>query len=176
MRGLLGSVRRLGFAAMVFATAIAGGAFATNYGPMMLQNLGSDIAPADRATFLANIGAQGGLGYTAINKAGDTMTGLLGLTQAASVSAAGSTQGTATVLTAQTTVVTTVAASTGVELSASATGVRQVVFNRGANILSVYPPSGAAIEGLGANVAAGVAVNGMVAVTCVSSTQCWAGS
>lgn len=59
------------------------------------------------------------------------------------VSAAGTTQGTATQLTAALNTVSTVASGTGVNLPASAPGLAVTVQNTGANPLLVYPAQGA---------------------------------
>lgn len=72
------------------------------------------------------------------------------LLDAGSVSAAGTNSGTATVLTSQTNVITTVASGTGVRLPA---GMRTVVMHRGVNTLAIYPPTGGQIEALGTDVA-----------------------
>ena len=69
------------------------------------------------------------------------------------ISAAGSTQGTATAITTDLVVVSTVASGTGVVLPTASAGRRIVIRNNGANTLNVYPGSGAAINALGANVA-----------------------
>lgn len=72
---------------------------------------------------------------------------------ATSVSAAGTTQVTATELTAADNEVTTVAANSGVALSSlGSAGDGQSVYNGGANPLNVYPPSGMSINQLSANV------------------------
>ena len=64
-----------------------------------------------------------------------------------SLTAAGTNQGTATVLTSMCNVITTVAASSGVILpTPSFTGLRTVVNNKGANELSIYPAVGATID------------------------------
>jgi hypothetical protein len=76
------------------------------------------------------------------------------------ITAAGSTQGTATALSTQINGVTTVAANQGVLLPVVSAGTWIRVLNRGANTLKVYPPSGGNIEGLSANVASSLAVNG----------------
>ena len=69
------------------------------------------------------------------------------------LSAAGSTQGTATELVNADSEVTTVSAGSGVILSSKGTpGDTQTVFNAGANPLSIYPPSGMKINSLTANV------------------------
>lgn len=94
-------------------------------------------------------------------------------TAAVAITAAGSTLGTATVLTAKFNKVTTAAASTGVSLPAGvAAGEMVIVQNSGANALSVYP---ATATGTIAGGSAGAAVS--LAVT-TEKTQhaifiCW---
>lgn len=99
-----------------------------------------------------------------------TLTGALLFNTAAAVSAAGTTQGNATALTADVNAVTTVASGTGVVLPANV-GQETTVFNRGANALLVYPASSAKIDGASTNAAVSVPVNGWVTLQCVSSTQ-----
>lgn len=65
-----------------------------------------------------------------------------GITQTGGISAAGSDQAGATVISSNYNIVTTVAANTGVRLSG---GGPQTVENAGANALKVYPPSGSTI-------------------------------
>jgi hypothetical protein len=87
--------------------------------------------------------------------------GLEYLSTTASVSAAGSTQGTATALTANNVVVTTVSASQGVVLPVpSTTGTRISIVNKGANALAIYPNSGGSIDAASANTAISLPVNG----------------
>ena len=69
----------------------------------------------------------------------------LNTTVSASVTAAGTTQGTATALTTSVNFVTTTAAGTGVVLPAPDTGVITIV-NHGANPLNIYPASGHNID------------------------------
>ena len=88
-----------------------------------------------------------------------------------SISAAGSTQGTGTALTTSYNVVTTVAASAGVVLPTATAGLICVVVNRGANALSVYPASGAAIDGASTNAAVLVGVNATSVYEAATSTQ-----
>ena len=91
---------------------------------------------------------------------------------ATSVSAAGTTQGTATELTAADNELTTVAAGSGVVLSANlAAGDTQTVFNAGANAVKVYPPSGMKINALAANAAMTLATNTGCIFKCVSTTR-----
>src|SRR3990167_3269581 len=75
---------------------------------------------------------------------------------ATGLTAAGTTQGTAYESTSAKNAFTTVAAGTGTILdSDAAPGDSQMIYNGGANALTVYPPSGAQINALGAN-------NGMI--------------
>lgn len=65
------------------------------------------------------------------------------------VVAAGNNQSNAATLSSRRNIVTNVASGTGVILTA---GVETVISNRGLNVLAVYPPSGANIEKMAANV------------------------
>ena len=89
----------------------------------------------------------------------------------AALSAAGTTQGTATELTATDNEVTTVGANAGVVLASKlAPGDEQTVYNAGANPLKVYPPSGLKIRPLAANAAMTLGVNTGCIYKCVSTT------
>jgi len=93
---------------------------------------------------------------------------------ATGIAAAGTTQGTATSLTAAVNFLSTVASGAGVVLSASATGGdSQLIFNGGSNAVKVYPPSGAKINGLATDAPALLAINTACEFWCGSSTQ-WA--
>lgn len=99
---------------------------------------------------------------------------VLAITQdtATAVSAAGTTQGTATELTAADSEVTTVASGAGVVLSSKlAPGDEQTVFNAGANPLKVYPPSGFQINALTANAPMLLSTNTACFFKCVSTTR-----
>jgi hypothetical protein len=78
---------------------------------------------------------------------------------ATGISAAGTTQGTATALTKSFNEVTTVAASAGVILPSPEAGEIVVVANQGANALNVYPASGHSINSLSANTAQSLATD-----------------
>ena len=91
---------------------------------------------------------------------------------ATSVSAAGTTQGTATELTASDSEITTVAAGSGVILSSTlSAGDGQSVFNAGANAVKVYPPTGMQINALSTNAPMLLATNTGCLFKCVSSTR-----
>lgn len=81
---------------------------------------------------------------------------------AATVSAAGTNQATATALTADINVVTTVGSGAGVKLPTAVTGMKITVFSDGANNLAVYPATGGKIDALAAN----------TAVTLTSTKRC----
>lgn len=76
------------------------------------------------------------------------------------VTAAGSTQGTATLVTGAHVIVTTAAASTGVILPPAELGAEVTVKNLGANALLVYPATGGAINALAANAGFSIAAGG----------------
>ena len=88
-----------------------------------------------------------------------------------SISAAGTTQGTATTLTASNNVVTTAAASSGVVLTDSMIGDQYDILNLGANAVTVYPPSGAQVNALSANSGFLLATNTAVKVKKFTATR-----
>lgn len=92
-----------------------------------------------------------------------------------SLTAAGTTQGTALELTNRVNRITTAAANSGVVLaSQGSAGDTQSVFNGGANAVKVYPPVGAKINGQATNAAISLAINTGCDFRCVSSTQWFA--
>lgn len=100
------------------------------------------------------------------------ITGALYQSSAVVVSAAGTNQGTATALAASYNVVTTVGSGEGVSLPSSATaGWEVTIVNKGANALTVYPNSGAAIDAGAANAGFNVPVNDTVTLINAAGTQ-----
>lgn len=93
---------------------------------------------------VGNLMAFGAQGFLAQAIVGDVANAL---------TAAGSTQGTALKLSAVNNIVTTAAASTGVQVPAMLQGDSVTVVNLGANALSVYPVTGGTIQGGAANAA-----------------------
>ena len=88
------------------------------------------------------------------------------------ISAAGTTQATATELINGINYVSTVASGSGVTLSPNATpGGFQLIYNAGANALTVYPPSGAKINSLATNGGHVLPTNTSCEYWFVSSTQ-----
>lgn len=87
------------------------------------------------------------------------------------ISAAGTTQGTATALTNALNGLGTVAAGAGVVLYAGSAGDCQLVYNGGANAVRVYPPSGARINAMVTNTAHVLATNTACEYWFLSSTQ-----
>ncbi len=91
---------------------------------------------------------------------------------ATSVSAAGTTQATATELTSADSEVTSVGVASGVVLSSKLTpGDQQTVFNGGVNPLKIYPPSGMSINSLTINLPMTLQVNTGVLFKCISTTR-----
>jgi len=100
-------------------------------------------------------------------------SGLLYSTSPA-VSAAGATQGTATLLTKSYNNVTTVAAATGVLLpaiGAATVGYIITIVNSGANPLNIYPNSGASIDALANNVATTLATTASITLQAATTTK-----
>lgn len=81
----------------------------------------------------------------------------LGLDPLTAVTAAGTTQGTATLLTANNTKVTTSSIGAGVQLNAWTE--QSNVYNSGPNTLTIYPPTGSTFVGLALNAGLTVATN-----------------
>ena len=99
-----------------------------------------------------------------------TINGRLSSTSA-SVTAAGTNQGTGTALTSDINVITTAAAGTGVVLPTAAAGKNVIVVNKGANPVTVYPATGAAIDALATNAGFLLQVNGLIEFSGSSATQ-----
>jgi hypothetical protein len=93
---------------------------------------------------------------------------------AATITATGTNQGTAALIAAQATVVTTVPSGAGVVMNITFLA-SEIIYNRGANQLTVYPFSSAQIEGNGANNPVLIAVGGNATFRCISTTQCYTG-
>jgi len=75
------------------------------------------------------------------------------------VSAAGTTQGTATAIKSSINLVTTVAASAGVILPSTDVGDTVEIINLGANVLTVYPDSGSRINAVATNTGISLGLN-----------------
>lgn len=106
--------------------------------------------------------------------------GILSKSLVTGLSGSGSTQGTATPLTASINIATNVASGTGFILplitpdgNTIKAGTEIKLFNRGANTASLYPPSGAQIESLGTNNPSGIAPNGNAIATFAGAAQWW---
>ena len=87
------------------------------------------------------------------------------------ISAAGSTQGTATALTRPINVVSTVSASQGVILPATVAGMRILVFNTSGTAVNVYPPSGGVINSAATNAAYSLPAGGRLEFVSTTTTQ-----
>lgn len=145
-----------------FAAATAG----TDY---LAPPTGTALLKANSGGALAN--ATAGTDYVVAGTA--TVGGLL-LSTTTTITAAGTTQADATVLTNDINVVTTTAVSTGVKLPTPAAGRVIAVVNRGANTLKVYPATSTAINTLANNVAFSVAANATLTLRGSSAAQWYA--
>jgi hypothetical protein len=88
------------------------------------------------------------------------------------ISAAGATLGTATDLTKDINVVSTVGVNQGVSLPSEVVGMTIIVMNIGANSLYVYPSVGSAqIDALGAGIGFSLPSGGRIMYICVSASQ-----
>lgn len=90
---------------------------------------------------------------------------------ASSLTAAGTNQATALDITADINFFTTVASGTGCQLYAAMPGDSQIIYNDGANALTVYPPASAQINSVGTNNGVLVGTNTFCEFHCVSATQ-----
>jgi hypothetical protein len=90
------------------------------------------------------------------------------------LTASGSTQGTALAISDDVNIFTTVAASTGTILPGStlvSAGDNILVVNYGANALTVYPPTGGKINNGSANAGVSVAANKNAEFVCINGTD-----
>jgi len=130
--------------------------------PVLLTQLFQDgqvagsITPQDMRDFIVTMAAMAGWGDP-------TMT---------TAAAAGTTQGTATVLASYRTLVTTGALNSGVMIAAPTLTTHSVI-NRTGNPIRVYPRSGMAIENLAANAAVTIPDGCSVDIVASTATQCW---
>jgi hypothetical protein len=90
---------------------------------------------------------------------------------ATGISAAGSTQGTATAITKDINVVSTVSSGQGVILPTAVAGMRLNIMNTSANALSVYPATNGVINSLSANAAFSLAAGGRLDFIATTTTQ-----
>ncbi len=112
------------------------------------------------------------LGSASIKMNGGMLSGAsVALPASAPILAAGTTQGTATVLSTQVNVVTTVASGAGVLVQASPLDMTITILNRGANSLLVYPAVGAQFEDYAVNEAVSLAAGATLHVVMISETQ-----
>jgi hypothetical protein len=100
-----------------------------------------------------------------------TLTSYLVQSVATGISAAGSTQGTATALAKDINVVSTVSAGQGVVLPTAVAGMRITVMNTSPTALNVYPASGGAINSAAANAAYSLSANGRLDFIATTTTQ-----
>ena len=101
-------------------------------------------------------------------------TAAIGNDVSSGLTATGTNQSTAYSLTAADNEFTTVVSGTGAILYAGTPGDSQTVYNGGANALTVYPPSGSQINGMGTNSGVLIPTATGCLFKCMSSTR-WIG-
>ena len=122
--------------------------------------------------YLGNTTVAGTLGVTgAVSNAGTISGGFVYGGLDASVTANGSTQGTAYPVTKQVTIVTAAAAGTGLVLPAGAAGLCGEVINAGANPITLYPSGSNTLNGQAAGVGVVVPAPGSARWFYNTSTQ-----
>jgi sugar lactone lactonase YvrE len=145
---------------------VALGAGATTSGSTKVLNLGT--AGVSGSTTTVNIGSavSGATSSTVLN-------GLVVNSISAAVSAAGSTQGTATALVANVNNVTVVAAAAdGVRLPTAVAGMRILVRNSdAADTLKIYPATSGQINALGSNAAYSLTAGSTIELMATTATQ-----
>jgi len=121
--------------------------------------------------------------FTVANTSGNISTsGTLSVTSTASllgdlkygvatVSTAGTTQGTATTLTETINVVTTASANQGVKLKSAATGLKVEIYNNTTANIKVYPNTSDTIDGGSANVAKTLSARSSMILVCSNATD-----
>ena len=151
------------------------------------SNIGDEnvIATTIDASGLASL--DGGIdvdgAFTVANTSGNISTsGTLSVTSTASllgdlkygvatVSTAGTTQGTATTLTETINVVTTASANQGVKLKSAATGLKVEIYNNTTANIKVYPNTSDTIDGGSANVAKTLSARSSMILVCSNATD-----
>ncbi len=111
-------------------------------------------------------------GLTSVTSANITSTNNIIRSVATGIAAAGTTLASATVLTKDINVVSSVPASSGVSLMSTSGGLSIVIINTGANVLNVYPNSVASqIDSLGSGTAFSLPVGAKIMFISVSANQ-----
>lgn len=179
------------------ATADTTNKLSVNSSAVLFNNIGNDVqvkinknASGDKASFLFQTGfsgraefgllgddnfslkvsANGSTFFTALKMM--AASGRVALkTNGSGLSAAGTTQGTATAITNQTNDFTTVAASSGAILPSPEQGEFIFVANSGANAIALYPATGHSINALAANAAFSVPAGKNVIVWAATATK-----
>jgi hypothetical protein len=110
-----------------------------------------------------------GPGYAV--SASPTFSGNVKRSVANNITAVGSTQATAAVLTNTDIAVVQFGPGAGVALPASAVGAEVVIINNSGGAINVYPPSGATIDWLAANAAYSLGDKSKLTFVCTSASQ-----
>ena len=130
--------------------------------------IASNATAANTASTIVSRDASGNFSTGTITA---TLSGSVNTPTATGLTATGTTLANALVLTADYNQVSTTASGTGVVLPTAVVGRSVYIVNRGANTLNVYPATGAAIDGLSANTAFVLPVNGALEFKATTTSQ-----
>ncbi len=190
------NLTKLGINATADATnklSVASGSILFNHNGTNIQTKLNKNSSSDTASFLYQTGFSGRAEFGTIGDDNFTLkvssngstwldalkiiasTGRVAFKSIATgISAAGTTQGTATALTKSFNEVTAVSASQGVVLPSPEAGEIVMIANQGANALNVYPASGHSINNLSANTAQSLATDTRRIFFAVTSSKWYA--
>ena len=155
------NVGNLGTAGLVIATGNVSGGNLTTAGALSVTGNAN----------VGNIGANIGVFTGNVSAANSTVTSYNIRSISGAVSAAGTTQGTATVLAKEINVVSTVASGAGVVLPTAVAGMVLIVNNTNANTLNVYPAAGGVINSGAVNAAYTHSTGASIQYYATSGTQ-----
>ena len=156
------------------ANSIIGNNTGSSATPIALSAAQVKVLLAIANTDISGLGTMSTQNANTVNITGGSITATLSgevFSTSASVSAAGNSQGTATALSSDYNIVTSVSAGQGVILPATTVGRRIIVINKGANTLTVYPAVSSTIDSLSVNAGISIPVNGGIEFNASSTTQ-----
>jgi len=156
-------------------TNLSTGSLAVSQGGTNVTTLATGISTflnyGTTSSLAAAVTGETGTGALVFGSSPTIDTPAITFSNAVGITSSGSTNTSATAITTDINLVTTVAASTGVSLPTATVGRVVRIVNRGANTLNVYPATSGIIDSLAANAAFLLPVNGFVEFLATSTTQ-----